>query len=146
MLANRTGTTSSLASVNGPARTDTTSEFTFTIPATGTSLTGVIARYQGTGDRNMYLGAIRTVNGVATAVILKNVNGSWKQLAAHSIDPSMTRLRFVVIGNTLSLFVGANSSLMTLVASAIDNSFATGLNGIRASGAAAMDDYFLDDF
>jgi Ca2+-binding RTX toxin-like protein len=143
-LANAPGTALSLSTVNGPAMPDTASELSFTLPSTGTSLAGVVARYQGTGDRNLYLGAIRSVNGVATAVIMKNVNGVWTTLATHSLTSNTGRLRFEVEGTALRLFVGPTSGPLTLVASAIDKSFATGLNGIRASGAGTLDDYFID--
>jgi hypothetical protein len=123
---------------------DSTSEISFSLPATGTRLTGVVARYQGVGDRNMYLGAVRSVNGVATAVILKNVGGTWTTLASHALAAGVGRLRFELVGSTLRLLVGATSGPLTLVATAIDKTFATGLSGVRATGNVALDDYILD--
>src|SRR5205807_741968 len=67
---------------------------------------GLAARYSGSGDKNMYWGAIgQTGASTYVAVIFKNVNGTWTQLVSQSVSTGTGTLRFEVQGTSLRLFL-----------------------------------------
>src|SRR5262249_31291923 len=66
---------------------------------------GLVTRYQGTGDQNMYLGAIASSGSEYLAQIYVNVNGVWTILNSISIGASgQGTLLFTTIGSSLQLF------------------------------------------
>ena len=105
--------------------------------AEGTQLSGLIARYQGSGDNNMYLGAVYVTGSSMSAVIYRNFNGVWKLLAEQSLGAFVATsqiLRFEVFNDSLKLFV--NDSLKVW---ANDSSIAgtgTSLAGYRTYSSA----------
>jgi hypothetical protein len=139
-VANVTG--ANLAVVNTvPVGDVTVSAGITSIPST--TMGGLVARYQGTGDKNMYMAGVRNTSGVFTAEIWKNVNGTWTKLTTvtltHAQFSGMGTMRFDVIGTNLRLFVNG-----TVVASAVDATFATGTVGIRGAKGAKFSNYNAD--
>ena len=105
---------------------------------------GVIARYAGSGDRNMYWAGLQNINNVSVASICGNVDGVWTQLSQGAVVlgtstrlPFAGSVRFEVFGTTLKLFVNralvvvANDSALT----------AGGLVGIRSNGGAIFNNF-----
>ncbi len=101
---------------------------------------GLVARYAGAGDRNMYWGRLTAVaNGKVQAAIYRNVGGAWARLALKTLDgPGAGLLRFDVVGASLKLFLDGS-----LVAFAFDTKIAApGSVGLRVGGGAAAGDFF----
>jgi len=104
--------------------------------------TGLIARYSGVGDDNLYWATIRSVGSTGFATeIWKNVNGTWTQLANKSITVNLTppstllgTIRFTVVGSSLKFFLNDGTG-DRLIASAVDSSLTSGSVGIRGSAA-----------
>src|SRR5204862_42041 len=77
---------------------------------------GLAARYSGPGDTNMYWGAIgKTGATTFTAVIYKNVSGTWSLVASQAIGSSigLGKLRFEVVGDSQKLFLDDGLKLFT---------------------------------
>jgi hypothetical protein len=133
------GATLGLATLIGGSLTDVSLTTDVTLQNTAGSNAGIVARYTGSADTNMYLGNLVRNNGTTTAQILVNVNGVWTVLASANVNVSGTAtLRFDVVGNSLKLFVNGD-----LVAFAFDSSLASGQVGLR--GAAATFDNFTSN-
>ena len=101
--------------------------------------TGLIARYSGPGDCNMYLGALVNIDGQFSAQIWRNLDGTWTQLASTPVDSGAGLLRFTLDGTLLELFFEGE-----LAASVNDSALATGSVGIRSLGGTA-DDFVAGD-
>ena len=99
---------------------------------------GLLARYQGAGNTNFYLGKLSRTNTGFTAAIFKNVAGVVTLLTTANITSTTGKanLRFLVTGTSLNLFVNN-----ILVVNAFDTSLATGSVGIRADAYARLDDF-----
>jgi len=102
---------------------------------TGTSA-GLLARYNGSGDSNYYLGELVLINKVKTLAIYRNVNGTMKLLGSRAVSASSGNLRFVVSGTSLQLFFNG-----VLEVSAVDGTFTTGKIGMRTTGAASVSNF-----
>jgi hypothetical protein len=125
-----------LATFNSAPIADADLQVKLNLPKTGTQYGGVVARYQGTGDRNMFWGALVGVNGAFTAEIWRNLNGSWLLLSRTAVGTGTGTLRFQVIGNSLKLYLNDR-----VVGYAFDNVLAApGLVGIRGY-ATPLDDF-----
>ncbi|CEF49335.1 unnamed protein product, partial [uncultured bacterium] len=106
------------------------------------SAAGLVARYSGTGDQNMYWGAIVNVNGQNFACIFRNVAGTWSLLTSsttligsNTAVGSTGTLRFEVFGSSLKLFLNGS-----LIAFAYDSMLtAPGSVGIRSNSGASFD-------
>lgn len=106
------------------------------LASTGFSHAGLVARYKGPGDSNMYLGELVAVNGTYSAVLYRNIGGAWSALAQAAAPAGAGTLRLDVQGNTLKLFLSN-----TLLLSAVDNAITgPGQIGIRG-GSAALDNF-----
>ncbi len=97
---------------------------------------GLVARYGGAGDANMYLGALSNVGTGLWASIWRNVNGVWTRLAAQTVAGASGTLRFSVAGSSLRLFLNN-----VQVATANDSALSTGAVGVRASVSATIDNF-----
>ena len=101
---------------------------------------GVVARYGGPGDANMYWGTLiaTSVGGTQFAAqIWKNVGGTWTRLASTAVASGAGRLRFEAVGSLLRLYVDG-----TLMAAASDGSItAAGLTGLRSSLNQTADNF-----
>jgi ELWxxDGT repeat protein len=126
----------SLATLQGVMVANSSTRIDVNLPATGVQHVGLVARYQGIGDRNLYYGALVAVDGVFTAEIWKTVNGTPTRLASAAVGAGTGTLRFDVTGTGLQLYLDG-----TLAAQATDAEFATGGLGIRGSRGATADNY-----
>lgn len=109
------------------------------VGTTGYRLGGLVARQSGPGERNLYLGLLRTENGVLSAEIYRNVNGTWTRLAYARLGDGIGGgvLRFDAIGTTLSLYLDG-----LLVATADDATFTSGAVGVWSwSTGVRYDDF-----
>jgi hypothetical protein len=118
----------------------------------GGALGGVISRYQGPSDRQMYLGAFVLRGGAANIEIDANVNGTWYQpttgnaIASASLPAGETSgtVDLTVSGSSLTLsFYNDNLGLYTpgspLTIMGIDTRIATpGLLGLRTFGTGVI--------
>src|SRR5262249_3979481 len=122
-----------VSTVNGVSQADTFTQADV-ILATG-QFAGLVARYTGPSDNNMYFGAlVQTSPTAAQAVIWRNVGGTWTQIAGQNVNTNGTgTLRFEVIGPSQKLFLNGS-----LVAFANDTAIsAPGTVGMRFSQGAA---------
>lgn len=120
-----------IATLNGVSVANSTLSATVNV-ATG-QFAGLVSRYTGPADSNMYFAGIVSVNGVFQAQIWANVNGTWTELASKTVASGSGTLQLVTSGNTLSLTFGATTL------SATDSSIsAAGSVGIRASAGATI--------
>ena len=124
--------------INAIAQTNVYAQAAINLSAVGQSA-GLAARYSGPGDSNMYWGAINQSGAnTFTALIYKNIGGTWTQLASQSVNSGTGILRFEVVGDSLKLFLSNN-----IVAFANDTSITSpGSVGIRAGGVGTTLDNF----
>src|SRR5207249_3201472 len=111
---------------------------------------GLVARYNGPGDSNMYFAAIVRGATTAQAVIWRNVGGTWTQIAGNDVTATVNgasftgTIRFEVAGPSQKLFL-INAGTTTLVAFANDTAIsAPGTIGLRISQSAAVDQFSAD--
>ena len=95
------------------------------------------ARYSGPGDSNMYVGRIiqegPLSNHTVTAEIWKNVNGVWTMLASRTGVAYAGSFKFVVVGSSLDLIIGAvdvHTTDMSIVAA--------GTTGVRTTAGTSL--------
>ncbi len=125
-----------LATVTGVVAQYTDQQVALVLPPTGTQSAGLVARYGGAGDRNLYLGWVTAANGHYTAAIYRNVNGAWALLGSAPVTTGTGTLRFVVYGDALKLYFNG-----ALVLTRYDANLTTGGVGVRTSAGAAVNDY-----
>jgi hypothetical protein len=126
-----------LATVNGVSVANVTVQADLTVAMAG-QWAGLIARYSGPGDQNMYVASLGNVGGgVFQVSIWRNVAGTWTLLGAQSVASGSGTLRLVVSGSTLTLFFGGVQEL-TLSDSMLS---AAGAVGIRATAGATVDNF-----
>ena len=131
-----------VATLRGVSTADVEATADITLATNGAA--GLVARYAGPGDRNMYWGAILNVNGKNFGYIFRNVAGTWSVLnfsdtviGTGAAIPSAGSLRFEVFGSSLKLFLNGN-----LVAVAHDSVLtAPGSVGMRSNVGATMDNF-----
>jgi hypothetical protein len=131
--ATAVGTGLDLATVNGISNANEAVSAQVTVAAG--QYAGLTARYTGPGDQNMYYGFVGAGNGVYTAYIYRNVNGTWTLLFAQSYSGSVTNatLEFDVVGASLTMFLNGS-----IIADATDTTLTTGSVGMRDSNGAAV--------
>jgi hypothetical protein len=133
ILGNRLATSAavSVAVLNGMFATDVSVQAGVALAASGTNRVGLVARYSGDGDTNMYYANLVGNSASAVAYISRNVGGTWTLLKTVSGLPGTGTLRFDVVGNALKLFLNGN-----LVASAVDDAIqGPGLTGVRGNNS-----------
>src|SRR5262249_12226676 len=105
------------------------------------SSAGIVARYSGPGDANMYEGRLVHSGSAVYARIYRNLGGKLKPLFNQKVTTATGTLRFEVVGSSLKLFLNGS-----LVAFANDSTiggpgsagiYATSLTGIDNFSAAA---------
>ena len=132
-----TGATASVLTVNGISAADVSVE-AFVNPAVSDNNAGIVARYSGPGDQNMYLGTLVRSSAGVTGQIWKNVNGVWSRVGISGIAASSGTLRFDVIGSSLTLSLNG-----TAIVSAQDSSITTaGAVGVRSNQTGSSIDSF----
>ena len=131
----------SLATLNSVSEGDVFVQADVAITAPGpVQSAGLVARYGGVGDTNMYVGRISNAGGVLTAAILRNVGGTWTTLTSKSISDGTGTLRFEVVGTSLKLFLD-----LDLIAWANDSALTSGSVGMRATGIGTSYENFSAD-
>lgn len=128
-----------LATVNGIAQANVYVQADIAIAPTGVHSAGLVARYSGVGDKNMYFGTIVGSSGIYTAYIYRNLNGVWTILASARVTTGTGTLRFEAVGSSLKLFLNGQ-----LVALAYDSALASGTVGLRASTSASFANFQTD--
>jgi hypothetical protein len=91
----------SIATLNGVSVLDSASQ-AFIDLGTGTSV-GLIARYAGSGDTNMYVASVTPAGTGFVGRIWRNVAGTWRSLTEGIVTASSGVLRFEVAGSSLTL-------------------------------------------
>jgi hypothetical protein len=100
---------------------------------------GLVARYGGLGDANMYLARVVKRPTGFVAQIWRNVGGVWHLLAARAAPRGGGSLQFDVVGSALTLSM--NGRLMLSVR---DNAITRpGSVGVRITGAGTRLDNFI---
>jgi hypothetical protein len=127
---------SNLSTVNGINVADVTVQAT--VALNGGAFAGLVARYSGPLESNMYAGFLVSTAGGFQVTIWKNVGGAWTQLAASATftGSGSGTLKFQVTGTSLQLFWNG-----TMLASAIDSSLTSGSVGMRLGQNATLDDF-----
>ncbi|MEI6257455.1 MAG: S8 family peptidase [Planctomycetota bacterium] len=100
---------------------------------------GLVARYSGPSDRNMYLGRLVKQPAGYVGQIWRNVGGVWRLLAARAVPRSSGLLQFDVVGNSLTLSFDGRKLI-----SVRDNALSRpGTAGMRITGITNRVDNFL---
>jgi hypothetical protein len=130
-------TATNLAVLNGVRSADIDVHGDFAIVGRNRSA-GLIARYQGAGDRNYYLGKLTRTDTGFIAQVVKNMAGINTVLSSRTIDTPTGNavLRFLVTGSNLRRFING-----TLVADVLDHSLTTGSAGIRTDQGVLIDNF-----
>lgn len=100
---------------------------------------GLVARYGGPGDANMYLGRLVKRPAGFAAEIWRNVGGVWRLLAARAAPRGGGLLGFDVVGSSLTLSFNGRT-LLQVHDSAITR---PGSVGVRITGAGNRFDTFV---
>src|SRR5262249_35427589 len=129
----------SLITVSSFAQADVVVEGKVTVSSG--KFAGLVARYTGPGDSNMYFGAlVGTGTSSFQAQLWKNVGGAWSQLTGVPVASGTGILHLEVIGSTLKLSLDGN-----LVTSANDGSItAAGTVGTRTTSGLTVDNFTTD--
>jgi hypothetical protein len=123
-----------LATVNQVPAADVAVQASITLSSSGVRCAGLVARYSGPGDSNLYVGEVVGSNGKFTAYILRNVGGTWKQLSSKSLGSGTGLLLFTVKGKHLQLSFNGQ-----VVGDVTDSAITgAGMTGLR-SGQGALD-------
>jgi len=124
----------SIATVKGVPADNSAIQADVEVPLSSSQGAGLVARYQGPGDDNMYVGSIACAPDGPAAYIHKNVGGTWTQLDSKALPTGTGTLRFEVVDNSLKLFFNDR-----LVAAAVDTDLPSGgAVGIRATGGIGL--------
>jgi hypothetical protein len=138
-----------IATLNGVAQNNIALRADIVVGAGAGQYAGLVARYSGAGDSDMYWGAIyRSGNGYVAAID-KNINGVWSILSSAAVPAPLTgtgTLFFDVTGSSLKLYYGpTGTTTPTLLTYAFDSSLTGASTGFRISGsttgATSMDNF-----
>ena len=101
------------------------------VAAAAGQATGLVARYSGPGDANMYLAQLANAGAAGNYVqIWRSVGGVWSLLSSVKVAASSGTLRFTVAGTSLRSYLDGQ-----LITAATDSSItAAGSVGLRAVG------------
>jgi len=89
------GTTATdVATLQGVSNSDVKAQADVLLASTGVQFAGLVARYNGPGDTNMYWGALVDLNGKFEADIFRNVGGVWSELASTPVTSGAGTLSF----------------------------------------------------
>ena len=136
-LASRIEGTSILM-LNGVSIADSRAQVQADVRGGGT--VGLVARYGGVGDRQMYTASLTRADTGFVGRLWRNVGGVWTLLASAATADGVGLLAFDVVGSSLKLSLDG-----VLLVSARDTFISgPGRIGIRLIGTGAADDYFVD--
>ena len=109
-----------IATLQGASAVDADLTANVDVGSSGFQHSGLVARYSGSGDQDMYLGALVNSDGAYCAQIWRNLGGQWSQLSSAPAQSGYGKLRFVVQGSALSLYFDSQ-----LATSAVDGAIST---------------------
>jgi sugar lactone lactonase YvrE len=124
--------------LTGAALADVSLQADVALGSSGVQYSGLVARYSGPGESNLYWGALVGNNGQFFADIFRNINGVWTQLAGAPVASGTSTLRFDVVGSSLKLYL--NNVLAT---SATDSALISGTAGVRSDPAHGASTFVL---
>jgi hypothetical protein len=126
-----------VATMNGVSTVNSTVQATVTV-APG-QFAGLVSRYTGPFDENMYWAGLEGGLGSAIAEIWVNVNGHWQLLAITGAPSNTGTLKLRTSGNLLQLYLNNN---VTPLLTVTDNTITTaGTVGMRASAGATISNF-----
>ncbi|HLW65037.1 MAG TPA: hypothetical protein VKS79_06910, partial [Gemmataceae bacterium] len=125
-----------IATVNGVFVPDSTVQADVVV-APG-EYAGLVSRYSGPGDINMYWAGLNYSGGTVQAQIWRNFNGNWVVLTSESVASGGATLTFATSDNLLTLTVSGAPTLSVTDSSALSG---PGMVGIRASAGATFDNF-----
>jgi len=126
-----------LATLNKVSLADVSVEGYLTLGGGLVQLQGLVARYSGLGDTNMYWAGLVGREGDFTGEIWRNIGGVWTQLFSKTVDQGEGLVRFELIGDSLKLFLN-NQLVGFCFDTALPNA---GLMGIRGGEDATLDNF-----
>jgi hypothetical protein len=98
---------------------------------------GLVARYTGPTDKNMYVGRLVAVGSGFQAQLIRNVNGIPTTLVSKSVGSGTGTLRLEAAGPSLKLFL--NNALVAFVSDSVLT--APGSVGVQVTGGAGFDNF-----
>jgi hypothetical protein len=133
------GTGVSIVTLNGVSIVDSASQ-AFINLRSGTSV-GLVARYTGAGDRNMYVASVAREGTGFVGRIWRNLGGRWRALAGGPVTVASGVLSFEVAGSSLTLLFNG-----IRIAGAYDTAIAApGAVGIRTTLPGGSSDNYSQD-
>ncbi|MFO0965426.1 MAG: S8 family serine peptidase [Gemmataceae bacterium] len=124
-----------LATLQGVSQADVSAQVDATLTASG-QWAGLVARYSGPGESNLYFANWFNYAGHYYVSILRCANGVWTQLGQVETGIGAGRLRFDAVGTSLRVFI--NNSI---VLSRTDAMVTTGSVGVRAGAGVPLDNF-----
>lgn len=107
-------TTANDATLNGVSQANVALQEDVSVGGASGQYAGLIARYAGTGDTNMYIGEIYSTGSGYEALIERNVRGVWTLLSSAAIPTSLTAVS--ITAATWTAAAGANPAFATITA------------------------------
>src|SRR5262249_2488270 len=133
--ATGTGAGNSLSTLNGPNQADVTASASVALAAGQTA--GLVTRYSGPLENNLYLGQLFGTGSGFQASIWKNIGGVYTRLVTGlTVSTGSGTLEFEAVGPSLKLIFNGQ-----LLAFADDLSLTSGSMGMRLSKNATLDDF-----
>jgi hypothetical protein len=132
--------TLNVATVNGISAANVTLQADVNVTGALGQFAGVVSRYSGSGDRNMYFAGLVNTSSGFKVQIRRNINGTWTTLASQTVSAGSGNLRLVESGMSLTVFFN-NVPVLSITDSAITSA---GLLGIRASMGATIDNFLAN--
>jgi hypothetical protein len=126
-----------IATLNKVSLADVSVEGYVTLGGGLTQVEGLVARYAGPGDTNMYWAGLHGVEGDFTAEIWRMSGGVWTMLARQAVDAGEGLMRFDLVGPSLKLFM--NDKLVAFTTDSVIS--APGLIGFRGSFDTTVDNF-----
>jgi hypothetical protein len=128
-----------VATVNGFTSADVTVQADFALTAVG-QMAGLITRYSGSGDQNMYFARLaQTGTHTYQVALYVNVAGTWKVLKAQSVSTVTGTMRLTMSGSSMTISYNG-AALFTVVDSSIS---AAGSVGLRMNAGATADNFSI---
>jgi FG-GAP-like repeat len=122
-------TTANVATLNGVTQNNIALQADISVGAASGQYAGLVARYGGTGDTNMYFAAIQSTGSGYKAIIKKNVHGVWTVLSSVAVPNAVSAVPISITGASW------NAGIVTITAA---NDFTAGqsvvISGMTPTG------------
>jgi hypothetical protein len=124
-----------IATINGVSVTNSTVQALVSVAAG--QYAGLVSRYSGPGDSNMYWAGLVNSGGSVQLQLWLNLGGNWYGLGSAAVGSGTATVKLVTSGTSLQVFVNGAPAL-----SVTDSNLSTaGTVGIRASAGASIDNF-----